>query len=57
MLVPVRQRGVDMSVAFVEGDFDSIADLVGLALPGAKANSWNLVASVEGEGLPVASQD
>lgn len=57
MLIPVRQCGVDMSVPFLERDFDSIADFVGLALPSAEANGWNLVASVEGEGFPVVNRN
>lgn len=41
-----------MSVPFLEREFDSITDFVGLALPGAETNGGDLVASVEGEGFP-----
>ncbi len=57
MLIPVRQRGINMSVAFLEGNLDCIANFVRLALPGAKAYCWDFVACVEGKGFAVLTFD
>ena len=51
VLVAVRQCGVDVAVTFLESDLDGIANFVGLRLPGAETDGWNLRARVEGEGL------
>ena len=51
-LVAICQCSVDVAVAFLQRDFDRVADFVGCALPGPETNGWDLVASVEGEGLP-----
>ena len=57
MLIPVRQRGVNVSVAFLEGNLDCIANFVGLALPGAKAYGWNVIACIEGKGFAALTVD
>lgn len=52
-LVAVGQGRVDVSVALEQGILDSLADLIGLGLPGAEANGGDLVTGVEGVGLPI----
>lgn len=56
MLVPIGKRGIDVSIAFLKGNLDGVANLIGLALPGAKANGGDLVASVEGKGFAILTQ-
>ena len=56
MLVPVCERGIDMAIAFLQRNSDGVTDLVGLALPGAKTDGWDLVASAESEGFAVFMQ-
>lgn len=56
MLVPVGERGIDVSVAFLKRNFDGVANFVGLALPSAKADGWDLVASVEGKSFAILTQ-
>lgn len=50
LLVAIGERSVDVAVAGAESGLDGVAHLVGLGLPGAQANSGDLVARVEGEG-------
>lgn len=57
MLVPVGKRSVDVSVAFLERNFDSVANFVGFALPGAQTDGWDFVAGVEGEGFSMLTWD
>ena len=40
-----------MAITFLKGIFDSFVDFMRLALPCAKANGWNLIASIERELL------
>ena len=56
MLIPIRQCRVDVSIPFLESNFHSIANFIRLALPGAKANGWDLVAGIEGKGFPISRQ-
>ena len=42
VLVAVGEGSVDVAVAGLEGSLDSLADLVGLGLPGAQTNSGHL---------------
>ena len=49
--VAVRERGVDVAVALLQGGRDGFAHFVGLALPGTEAEGGDLRAGVEGEGL------
>lgn len=56
MLIPISERGIDMTVAFSQRNFDSITHFVGFALPGAEADGWNLVASVETKSFAVLIQ-
>lgn len=51
MLIRVGERGIDVSVAFLKGNLDGVANFIGLALPGAKADGWDLVASIESKGF------
>ena len=51
LLVAIRQSGVDVAVASLEGRLDSLTNLTGLGLPCSKTNSGNLSASVEREVL------
>lgn len=44
---------IDVTVALLQGDLDSLADLVWLGLPGTETNGGDLVAGVEGVELPV----
>lgn len=53
MFIPIGERGIDMSVAFLKGNLDGVANLIGLALPGAKADGGDLVTSVEGKGFAI----
>ena len=53
MFISIRQRRIDVSIPFLESNFHSIANFVGLALPGAKANGWDLVAGIEGKGFSI----
>ena len=41
-----------MAVALVQGDLDGLGHFVGFALPGAEADRGDLLAGIEGEGLP-----
>lgn len=52
-LVAVGQGGVDVTVACQQGVLHSLADLIGLGLPGAQANGGDLVPGVEGVSLPI----
>lgn len=52
-LVAVGEGGVDVPVALEQGVLDGLTDFVGLGLPGAQADGGDLVARVEGVGLPV----
>ena len=51
MLVPIGEGCIDVSVAFLESDLDGVTNFVRFALPGAKADGWDLIARVEGEGF------
>ena len=51
MLIRVGERSIDVSVAFLKGNLDGVANLIGLALPGAKADGWDLIASIESKGF------
>lgn len=53
MLIRVGERGIDVSVAFLKGKLDGVANFIGLALPGAKADGWDLIASIESKGFAV----
>lgn len=57
VLIPICQRGIDMPVALFQGDLDGIPNFIGFALPGAKADGWDLVAGVESKGFAVWIQD
>ena len=49
--IPIGKGSVDVTVAFFQSNFDSVTHLVGLTLPGAQTDGWNLVPGIEGEGL------
>lgn len=51
-LVAVGKGSVDVTVALQKGVLDSLADLIGLRLPGAQTDGGDLVAGVESVGLP-----
>jgi hypothetical protein len=51
--VAVGKSGVDVTVAFAEGNFHSLLNLVGAGLPCSKTNCWDFVASVKSESLSV----
>ena len=57
LLVAICQCGVDVTVAFLQRDFDRVADFVGRALPGAETNGWDFIASIEGKGLPEGGEN
>ena len=50
--IAVGKGGIDVTVALFQSNFDRVTHLVGLTLPGAQTDGWNLVTGVEGEGLP-----
>ena len=49
--IPIGKGSVDVTVALFQSNFDSVTHLVGLTLPGAQTDGWNLVTGIEGEGL------
>ena len=51
MLVPIGEGGVDVSVAFLQSYLDGVTNFVRFALPGAKADGWDLITRIEGEGF------
>lgn len=57
MLVPIGKRGIDMTISLVKSNLDRVAHFVGLTLPCAEADGWNLVAGIEGEGFSMLTQD
>jgi len=50
-LVSVGQGSVNVTVALQQGVLNSLADLVGLRLPGTKTDGGNLIAGVKSVGL------
>jgi hypothetical protein len=53
VLVAVGESSVDVAVALQQGVLDGLAHFIGLGLPGAQTDGGDLVAGVEGVGLPV----
>jgi hypothetical protein len=53
VFVAVGESCVDVAVARQQGVLDGLAHFIGLGLPGAQANGGDLVARVEGVGLPM----
>ena len=44
---------VNVTVAGVQSSLDFVTDFIGLGLPCSQTDDWDLVASVEGESLPL----
>lgn len=53
MFVAIGESSVDVAVALQQGVLDGLAHFIGLGLPGAQADGGDLVARVEGVGLPM----
>ena len=51
--VSISTSSVNVTVAFAEGNFHRLFNLIGAGLPCSKTNCWDLVASVESESLSV----
>ena len=52
VLVSISKRGINVTVSLLESNLDRVTHFVGLALPRAKTDSWDLVAGIEGESFP-----
>lgn len=51
VLIAIRQSSVDVSITRLQSSFHGLADLVGLGLPGAQADSGHLCTRVKGDSL------
>ena len=56
MLIPISKRSIDMTISLLKSNLDRVAHFVGLALPCAQTDGWNLVAGIEGEGFSTLTQ-
>ena len=57
MLVSIGKGGINVTISFLESNPDGVTYFVRLALPRAKTDSWDLVASIQSEGFPMLTQD
>ena len=56
-LVAGSNLRIDVTVALQESILDGLSDLVGLGLPGTKADGGDLVTGVEGVNLPMKRRE